>query len=49
MVITPREFNAALTEINQAFALANAKIAKLEEQVKELQPKPAPKKVAKSA
>ena len=49
MVVTPRELNKALTEINQAFELANSKIAKLEAQVKELQPKPVPKKVAKSA
>ena len=49
MIVTQVDLNKALTEINQAFELANAKISKLEAQVKELQPKPAPKKVAKSA
>lgn len=45
MVITQREFAAAIKQINAEFAKINKELAAL----KEAQSKPAPKKVVKSA
>ena len=49
MVVTKREFEDAIKQINKAFAASDKKIEALEAKIVELTPKPAPKKVVKSA